>query len=58
MTTVRFAAFTLAATCLIALAITPNSPATFIIAGLFFACFGTVAWTCRDGRKRTWPNEK
>lgn len=47
MMAVRFAAFTLAATCLIALAITPNSPATLIIAGFFFACFGVVAWTCR-----------
>lgn len=58
MITIRYAAFTLAATCLIALANTPNSPATIWLTGFFITCFAVVAWTCRDGRKRTWPNEK
>lgn len=54
MMTIRFAAFTLAATCLIALALTPNSPATIWLAGFFFTCFAVVAYTCRgtDTRRR------
>lgn len=55
MMAIRFAAFTLATTCLIALAITPNSPATLILAGLFFACFGAFAWTCRATNTRRRP---
>lgn len=51
MMAVRFAAFTLAATCLIALANTPNSPATIWLTGFFFTCFAVVAWSCR-GRRR------
>lgn len=52
MMAIRFAAFTLATTSLIALAITPNSPATLTLAGFFFACFGTVAWSCRATNTR------
>lgn len=52
MMTVRFAASMLAAICLGALSQTPNSPATLILAGFFFACFGTFAWTCRGTSTR------
>lgn len=51
MMAIRFAAFTLAATCLIALANTPNSPATIWLTGFFFTCFAVVAFTCRERRR-------
>lgn len=55
MMAIRFAAFTLAATCLIALAITPNSPATIWLTGFFFTCFAVVAWSCRETNTRRRP---
>lgn len=55
MITIRYAAFTLAATCLIALALTPNSPATIWLTGFFFTCFAVVAFTCRGTKTRRRP---
>lgn len=51
MMTIRYAAFMLAAICLIALATTPNSPATIWLTGFFFTCFAVVAYTCRERRR-------
>lgn len=55
MITIRYAAFMLAATCLIALANTPNSPATIWLTGFFAICFGIVCFTCRQTKPRRRP---
>lgn len=51
MIPLRYAAFILAALTLGCLTVTPNSPATVILAGLFLTLFAVVAWTCRDTTK-------
>lgn len=51
MTTLRFAAFTLAALSLGCIAVTPNSPATLWLTGLFFTFFAIVCLTCREPKR-------
>lgn len=52
MTTLRYAAFLLAALSLGCITFTPNSPATIILAGLFICFFTVVVWTCRETKPR------
>ena len=56
MTTIRYAAFVLAAITLWGLTTTPNSPATILLAGLFFTLLCIVAWTCRERRTDEQPD--
>lgn len=55
MTTIRYAAFLLAAITLWALYLLPpdptnTNPAAFWLVGFFALCFGVVCWTCRERR--------
>lgn len=45
MITIRWVSYTLATVCWVALICTPRSPASVLLAGLFFICFVVVSWT-------------
>ncbi|MFF3029115.1 hypothetical protein [Microbacterium sp. NPDC057944] len=53
MTALRWVAALVAVECLVILAIIPRSPASAVIAGLFFICFATVCWTVAPSKGHT-----